>query len=459
MLDFRGKKVLVVGLARSGLAAARFLARMGAEVTGTDIKGEEELGAGIEELRRLSVQLVCGKYPPIRRGCYDLVIVSPGVPSDIPLLRTAREAGIPVWSEVELAGRFIEEPIIAVTGTNGKTTTTSLIGYIFQQSGCDVVIAGNIGIPLIGEVERALFTKKKVNYWVVEVSSFQLEHIQLFRPHIAVFLNLTPDHLDRHGTLAEYGLTKARIFSNQRKTDYAVLNLDDPWICNNLRSLEPQAFWFSRRTVPDIGIGVHDGLIVVSKEGRKERVCPVGDVGIPGPHNLENALAGAAAALLAGIDIEVIAKALHTFPGVPHRLETVAVINGVKYVNDSKGTNPESVLKALESFDAPIVLIAGGRHKGSDFGELARKIKEKVKALILLGEAAPLIKDAVMAAGYDKIWSVASMKEAVVTAAEIASPGDVVLLSPACASWDMFRDYEERGEVFRELVRELQGGE
>lgn len=458
MLDFNGKKVLVVGLARSGLAAARFLARAGAEVTGTDIKKEEELGAGIEELRQLGVRLECGKHPPIEKGFYELVVVSPGVPSDIPLLRAAKEAGIPVWSEVELAGRFIEEPIIAVTGTNGKTTTTSLIGYIFQQSGCNVVVAGNIGIPLIGEVEKALSDKKKVEYWIVEVSSFQLEHIQLFCPHIAVFLNLTPDHLDRHKTLTEYGMTKVRIFSNQRKTDFAVLNLDDPWICSNLRALKPQSFWFSRRTVPDNGIGVSEGSIIFCKEGHKERVCSVEDIGIPGPHNLENALAGTAAALLAGVDIAVVAKALQTFPGVPHRLETVAVVNGVKYVNDSKGTNPESVLKALDSFNAPIVLIAGGRHKGSDFGELARKIKEKVKALILLGEAAPLIREAAMAVGYDKIWSAASLKEAVVTAARIATPGDVVLLSPACASWDMFRDYEERGEVFKKLVRELQGG-
>lgn len=459
MLDFEGKRVLVVGLARSGLAAARFLAKAGAEVIATDIKSEDELGAGVGELRQLGVRLECGEHPHLTEGLCDLIVVSPGVPSDIPLLIAAREAGIPVWSEVELAGRLIQEPIIAVTGTNGKTTTTSLIGYILQRSGRHVVIAGNIGIPLIGEVEKALFAKKKVEYWVVEVSSFQLEHVRLFRPHIAVFLNLTPDHLDRHRTLEEYGMTKARIFSNQGETDFAVLNLDDPWISSNLRLLKPQSFWFSRRVLPDNGIGVSRGSIIFCREGHKERVCSVDDVGIPGPHNLENALAGAAAALLAGVDVGAVADALRTFPGVPHRLETVAVVNGVRYINDSKGTNPESVMKALDSFDAPIILIAGGRHKGSDFGELARRIKEKAKALILLGEAAPLIKDAALAVGYDKIWEVASLKEAVLTAAEIARPGDVVLLSPACASWDMFRDYEERGEVFRKLVKELQGVE
>lgn len=455
MLDLQGKKVLVVGLARSGRAASRFLSKMGAEVTGTDLKTEDELGTGIEELKKFSINLELGKHPSISRGAYDLVIVSPGVPSKIPLLQVAEKSGIPVWSELELAGRFIEEPVIAITGTNGKTTTTSLIGYIFQQSGIDAVVAGNIGIPLISEVEKAIFSGKKREYWIVEVSSFQLEHVRLFRPHIAVFLNVTPDHLDRHGNLMEYGMTKARIFSNQGGGDYAVLNLDDPWICSYPPVLKSQSFWFSRRTVPESGIGVRDGLILFRKGERTETVCAVKDVGIPGPHNLENALAGAAASLLAGIDTGVVARALHTFPGVPHRLEPVGIVNGVKYINDSKGTNPESVLKALDSFDEPIILIAGGRHKGSDLSELARKIKEKVKALILLGEAAPLIGDAVMAVGFNNIRNVASLREAVQTAARLAVPGDVVLLSPACASWDMFRDYEERGEIFRQLVREL----
>lgn len=442
-------------MARSGQAAARFLANIGAQVTGTDLKTEEELGADFQELKKLPITFVLGEHPPMRAGAYDLVIVSPGVPSTIPLLKAAEGLGIPIWSELELAGRFIEEPIIAVTGTNGKTTTTSLIGYIFRQAGIDAVVAGNIGIPLSGEVEKIRHSGRKVRYWIVEVSSFQLECVQQFRPYIAVFLNVTPDHLDRHGNLMEYGRTKLRIFANQRPDDYAVLNLDDPWIHNNLPVLRSSSFWFSRRTLPENGIGVQDGLISFSREGRREILCPVKDVRIPGPHNLENALAGAAASLLAGIGIEVVAKALSTFPGVPHRLEPVGVVDGVKYVNDSKGTNPESVLKALDSFKEPIILIAGGRHKGSDLSELAKKIKEKVKALILLGEAAPIIRDAVSDEGFTNIWNVASLKEGVQTAAKLASPGDVVLLSPACASWDMFRDYEERGDIFRQLVKEL----
>ncbi len=455
MLDFREKKVLVVGMARSGQAAARFLANLGAEVTGTDLKTEEELGNGFQELKKLPINFVLGEHPPIRAGAYHLVVVSPGVPSTIPLLQAAKGLGIPVWSELELAGRFIREPIIAVTGTNGKTTTTALIGYIFRQAGIDAVVAGNIGIPLVGEVEKSRRSGRKVRYWIVEVSSFQLEHVRQFRPYIAVFLNITPDHLDRHGSLMEYGRTKLRIFANQRAGDYAVLNLDDPWIRDHLPVLRSSSFWFSRRALPENGIGVQGGLISFSREGRWETVCPAGDVGIPGPHNLENALAGAAASLLAGVDVKVVAKALSTFPGVPHRLEPVGVVDGVKYVNDSKGTNPESVLKALDSFREPIILIAGGRHKGSDLGELAKKIKEKVKALILLGEAAPVIRDAVLAVGFSNIWNVASLKEGVQTAARLASPGDVVLLSPACASWDMFRDYEERGDIFRQLVKEL----
>lgn len=455
MYDFQGKKVLVVGMARSGQAAARFLANLGAQVTGADLKTEEDLGDGFQELKKLPITFVLGEHPPIRAGAYDLIIVSPGVPSTIPPLQAAEGLGIPIWSELELAGRFIEEPIIAVTGTNGKTTTTSLIGYIFQQAGIEAVVAGNIGIPLIREVEKSRHSGRKVRYWIVEVSSFQLERVRQFRPYIAVFLNVTPDHLDRHGNLVEYGMVKMRIFANQRAGDYAVLNLDDPWIYKNIPFLKASSYWFSRKALPENGIGVQDGLISFSREGRREILCPVENVGIPGPHNLENALAGAAASLLAGVGKEVVAKAMSTFPGVPHRLEPVGVVDGVKYVNDSKGTNPESVLKALDSFQEPIILIAGGRHKGSDLGELAKKIKEKVKALILLGEAAPVIRDAVLAVGFSNIWNVASLKESVKTAAKLASPGDVVLLSPACASWDMFRDYEERGDIFRQLVKEL----
>jgi UDP-N-acetylmuramoylalanine--D-glutamate ligase len=456
MVNLKGKRVLVIGLARSGQAVARFLAGVGARVTGTDIKQETDLEAeSLNELRALSVNLVTGVYAEVQDGQYDLAVVSPGVPLTVPPVEAAERLGVPVWSELELAARFVREPIIAVTGTNGKTTTTALTGYIFQQAGRQALVAGNIGIPLIGEVERASEQGLGVDYWILEVSSFQLERSLEFHPHIAVFLNLTPDHLDRHTTLEEYGSVKERVFANQGPEDLAVLNLDDPWVADHIHGLAARECWFSTQRVPPGGIGVADGSIVYESEGARQVLCPVQDVRIPGRHNLENALAAAAAALLSGIDGPTIAAALSTFPGVPHRLEPAGVVGGVKYVNDSKGTNPESVLKALDSFQEPIILIAGGKPKGSDFTRLARRIRARVKALVLLGQAAPQIEQAVRAAGYTAIWNEASLEECVKTAARLAVPGDLVLLSPACASWDMFGDYEERGDLFKKLVQDL----
>jgi UDP-N-acetylmuramoylalanine--D-glutamate ligase len=450
--------VLVIGLARSGQAVARFLAGLGARVTGTDIKEDADLGEeALNDLRAHSVNLVTGGYPEVRDGQYDLAVVSPGVPLTIPPAMAVARLGIPLWSELELAARFVKEPIIAVTGTNGKTTTTALIGYIFQQAGRQVVVAGNIGIPLIQEVERARLQGQRVDYWILEVSSFQLERSPEFHPHIAVFLNLTPDHLDRHTTVEEYGRVKERVFVNQRPEDYAVLNLDDLWVADHIQGLQARECWFSTQQVPAGGIGVVDGSIVYESGGAKHLLCPVQEVLIPGRHNLENALAAAATALLAGIGHSCVAAALSTFPGVPHRLELAGVVGGVKYVNDSKGTNPESVLMALDSFREPIILIAGGKPKGSDFTGLAGRISDRVKALILLGQAAPQIEQAVRAAGYTAIWNETGLEGCVELAARLAEPGDLVLLSPACASWDMFKDYEERGDLFKQLVHDLPG--
>jgi len=452
--DWQGKKVLVIGLARSGQAAVRFLAEQGAQVTGTDQKDEEELDSGFQELKEIPAALVTGGYPQVRPGDYDLVIISPGVPETVPPVQAAKKCGIPIWSELELAGRLIKNPIIAVTGTNGKTTTATLLGYIFEKAGIPVAVAGNIGVPLIHEVDRVLSCGLEIKYWIVEVSSFQLEHIETFRPQIAVFLNLSPDHLDRHGDLANYGRIKARIFANQRPDDYAIVNLADPWITANMPTTSTVC-GFSQNNLPARGIGVEGDQVYYNLWGTKERLCSVKEIRIPGPHNLDNALAAAAAALLAGVDKRFIADALAAFPGVPHRLEEVRVYNGVRYVNDSKGTNPESVLKALNSFEEPVILIAGGRHKGSDLGELAKQIKAKVKALVLIGEAAPLFRQIISSTGFKEIWDAGSLAEGVQIASQLAQPGDVVLLSPACASWDMFRDYEERGDLFKKLVNQL----
>lgn len=455
MSDLRGKKVLVIGLARSGQAAVRFLWEQGAQVTGADQKKESELGPEFQKLLEIPATFVTGGYPRVRPEDWDLIVVSPGVPQSIPPIREAERYGIPIWSELELASRLIREPIIAVTGTNGKTTTTALLGYIFEKAGIPAAVAGNIGIPLIREVDRVLHGGRKVNYWIVEVSSFQLECIDRFRPHIAVFLNLTPDHIDRHGDLESYGKIKSRIFANQGADDWAVVNLDDSWLALNMPAVASRVCGFSRQRLPEEGIGVQDGVICYHLKGKREKLCAVATVRMPGPHNLENSLAAAAAALLAGVDKEIIAGALATFPGVPHRLEEVRVLRGVKYINDSKGTNPESVSRALDSFTNPVILIAGGRHKGSDFRELARKVKEKAKALVLIGEAAGIIRQAVSSTGFQNIYDAASLAEGVQIASRLAEPGDVVLLSPACASWDMFRDYEERGECFKKLVNQL----
>ena len=279
---------------------------------------------------------------------------------------------------MELAAQFIEEPMIAVTGTNGKTTSTSLIGYIFEKAGINAVVAGNIGIPLIQEVEQNIRNRDK-KYWIVEVSSFQLERIRSFRPRIAVFLNLTPDHLDRHGDTETYGLIKARIFSNQQSGDFAVINLDDPWLSAH-RNIIPSRIWgFSASSLPQEGIGVCDSRVIYTCDGIKETLCSISEIRLPGPHNLENALAASAASLLAGINKDIVAGALRTFPGVPHRLEEVRSVNGVRYINDSKGTNPEAVIKALASFTEPVILIAGGQHKGSDLGNLSARSRKRSK--------------------------------------------------------------------------------
>jgi UDP-N-acetylmuramoylalanine--D-glutamate ligase len=458
-LNLQGKKALVIGMARSGQAAARFLAKQGVQVAGADQKDEKLLGPGSQDLKKLPVSLITGEYPEIKAGDYDLVIVSPGVPNNIEPIAAAERLNIPIWSELELAGRFAQEPIIAVSGTNGKTTTTSLLGFIFKQAGIEAGVAGNIGTPLIQEVEKNRDGARGIKLWVVEVSSFQLERIVNFRPHIGVLLNLAPDHLDRHGNMENYCRTKARLFANQSPADYAVFNLDDPLVLRYMNTVPARKYGFSCSRQPhEGGIGVRGKQIIYTLRGKETTLCRTDQIRIPGHHNLENALAAAAASLLAGVDRSCVAEALASFPGVAHRMEDVRVLDGVRYVNDSKGTNPDAVLKALDSYDGPIILIAGGRHKGSSLEQLAQKIRERVKALILLGEAAPLFRQAAEAAGFKRIHEAPTLADAVALAHRIAYHGDVVLLSPGCASWDMFRDYEERGDVFRKAVAGLQGG-
>ena len=448
-MEFRGKRVTVVGLARSGVAACKALADRGARVQGTDRLARETLRGDLAVLESRGVGLATGGHRAEDFLGADLIVISPGVPSDMDLLAQARARGIPVWAEVELASRLTPARFLGITGTNGKSTTTSLLGAMLEAAGFPAVVAGNIGTALCEVV-----TTLGPSHWVVaELSSFQLETIVAFRPHVAVLLNLAPDHLDRYANAADYYAAKARIFLNQTPEDFAVLNADDPATLEWARGLRSQTHLFSRtRTVGD-GAFVRDGRLVIRREGRTEAACGVAEIRIQGLHNLENSLAAAAAAAAIGVPAAAIGDALKCFPGLPHRLELVAEAGGVRYVNDSKGTNVGAVVKSLESYAGGVILIAGGKDKGGDFAPLRPLVEARVKTLLLLGQA----RDAIRAqlAGACPMEEAPTLDAAVRRAAEIATAGDTVLLSPACASFDMFRDFEHRGDVFREAVLAL----
>lgn len=452
-MEVKNQKILVIGLGKSGVAATRLLARQGAVVTAYDSKTEAQLGQVAAELKEAGITLSAGVYPAVTKANTDMIVISPGVPLTIPPVAEAQTAGIPVYSELELAYQFSPAPFVAITGTNGKTTTTALVGQILADAGRLTLVGGNIGLPLIEEVTR-LTPEHLV---VAEVSSFQLETTYQFKPKVSAILNVTPDHLDRHGTVAEYTRVKALIFARQEPTDYTVLNYDD----ETVRSLAPQTrgrvIFFSRRQELPEGVFARQGQVVVRFDGKETVICRTSEIGIKGSHNLENAMAAIGAAWALGVTKESLARTLREFPGVPHRLEYVAEINGVKYINDSKGTNPDAAMKALDVYSEPIVLIAGGKNKGSDFTEFAQMIRHKVKTLVLVGQASPAIRQAVELTGFTNIRQTTTFPEAVMTAAKLAEPGDVVLLSPACASWDMFDNFEERGDLFKEVVLSLRG--
>ncbi len=457
MIDLiRGKEILVVGMARSGVAAAEVLAGSGAsKITITDHKQATELQEALTRLKRHpQIITVTGENPPdLVTPELSLIVKSPGVPPNLELFKRAEKLGIPVLSEIELAYHFLRAPLVGITGTNGKTTTTALVAEMLKKARFDpVVTAGNIGNPLSGLVGK--FSAQGLI--VAELSSFQLENICHFRSLVAVWLNFAEDHLDYHGSLDRYFQAKARIFENQVASDYAVLNADDQAVAGLADKCKATVLWFGRRPVSS-GCGVDGGLIrLYNGEANPVDICLVSELALPGEHNLENALAAATAAWAAGADPESIGSVLQTFKAIEHRLELVRTVNGVDYINDSKGTNPGATIKALSSFPGKkFILIAGGKEKGADFKGLAEVIRREVHLLVLLGETKDKIAEAVGKAGFDQYRFVSTLEEAVNLAAREAEKGEVVMLSPACASWDMFKDYEERGKKFKELVSQI----
>ena len=442
-----GDKVLVIGAARSGLAGAEFLAKQGNQVVLTDMKQAVQ----VDNLAELGVSFVWGEQPDVEAIKPDYIVMSPGVPLTIPPVKYAKEHGIPVIGELELAYRNCKAPFAAITGTNGKTTTTTLIGELMKKTGRQVFVGGNIGVPIITYADKL----QEEDIVVAEVSSFQLETVESFCPHLALMINLTPDHLDRHGDMAGYLAAKARIFENQKESDYLVLNYDD----EALRELAPQSrgkvIFFSQKHKLEEGVYLDGSQVMLALNGESLFICNADEIAIKGKHNLENSMGAIAFAYLSGVHAEDIRDVLMTFQGVEHRLEPVRTLNEVLYINDSKGTNPDSTIKAIEAYDRPIVIILGGKNKGVPFTELAGLVKQRVKKAVLVGQAKEELAEALDAADFNDYVRTESFEEAVTKAAELAEPGDIVLLSPACTSWDMFSSFEERGRLFKKLVMEL----
>lgn len=450
-MNINGKKALIIGLAVSGIPTVQVLNNLGAKIKVNDKKSAEQLEDAVEQLKDIEVEMVLGDHPTQLADWPDFAVISPGVPMDIPLVQELKKKGKEVLSEIELAYRFSKAPIVAITGTNGKTTTTALTGEIFKRSGRKTFIVGNIGKPIIS----VALTADAEDILVAEISSFQLEGVKDFKPVASAILNLTPDHLDRHKTFENYINAKARIFEKQTEKDFVILNADDDETLKLAQKSRARVFYFSRKRLMGAGAFVERDFIIVKKGDFKERVCPVRFLKIPGDHNLEDALAAAALAWGMEVPAGIIGEALMAFEGVEHRLEYVDTINGVRYVNDSKGTNPDASIKAIQAMHTPTILIAGGYEKGSDFDELVDSFGDKIKGVVLLGETALKIKKTCQKRGYNNIYIVKDMEEAVNAATKMAEEGDCVLLSPACASWDMYRNFEERGRIFKQMVGAL----
>ncbi len=448
VMDVKGKRVLVVGLGKSGVASALFLEKRGARVAVSDAKTEEQLPQEIPLLLDHGISVETGHHGERTFRDQDLIVISPGVPFDVPQLVQARALGIPVIGEVELAARYLKGKIVAITGSNGKTTTTALAGKIIAAGGREALVGGNIGTPAISFAG----TSTDDTWVVLEISSFQLETIESFHPKIAVVLNVTPDHLDRHYTFENYAAAKTRIFENQTVNDFAILNADNPPCVAMAGKTRAAVYWFSRLKQVERG-AFTSGERVIWRDGKGEcEIMPVSEISLKGSHNVENVLAGVCVGMLAGTEPLQIRRAVGEFKAVEHRLEYVATVRGVEYYNDSKATNVDATIKALESFPDRVHLILGGKDKGSDYGVLNPLLKERVKRVYTIGAAAAKIESQVRGV---EIVSVGTLEAAVKRASESSTSGDVVLLAPACASFDQFVSYEHRGRVFKEQVRQL----
>ena len=453
MNQLENKRILVVGMGKSGIAATQALLKLGAVVSVYDRKEEDKIDTQlIQFLRNKSVTCYFGEEPD-NTDELDMVVISPGVPLDTGFVQKAKDAGAEVIGELEIAYRVGKGKYIAITGTNGKTTTTTLVGEIFKNSKRKTHVVGNVGVAVIS---KALCATEE-DWLVTETSSFQLETTKYFRPEVSALLNITPDHMDRHKTLDNYAQAKAMIFKNQDENQYFVVNYDDVESYKLVKQCKAKVIPFSRKVALDPGCFVLDGGIVIKNEqGQCITICGADELKIPGAHNLENALAAAAVGYFAGIAPEVIAKTLREFEGVEHRLEFSGEVDGIRFVNDSKGTNPDASIKAIEAMKDNIILIAGGYDKGSEYEEFINSFQGRVKHMMLLGKTAPKIKETAERLGFTKMTMCKDMDECVKVAYKLASPGDTVLLSPACASWDMYTCFEQRGEHFKNCVRDLE---
>ena len=462
-MDLTNKNILIVGLGKSGIAAARFAGKKGALVTVTDMAGEKELGVHAAMAHKLGVNMELGKHDIETFERADLIVLSPGVPHTIPPIQRAMAKGVPILGEFELAARYIREPIIAVSGTNGKTTTTTLLGSMLENSGIKVFVGGNIGNPLIDYADKT----GTVDMVVAEVSSFQLDTIETFRPRVGVLLNITEDHLDRYPDFKSYARSKGRLFENQQHSDFAVLNGSDPVIDSMTKDLRARKLLFCHQensrakdraaALIRRGDSSTPAIITIGINAHKKISLNLSGTHFPGRHNLENAAAASLAALAVGATSQGVQSALNDFKGLSHRIEYIATINHVRFFNDSKATNVDAVIRAVETFEDPIVLIMGGRDKGGDFRKLSEPIRHHIKKLILMGEAKHKIKSVLKDAYRQIVQSESSMEAAVISAYHAASPGDIVLLSPACSSFDRYGSYAERGEDFRRAVGKLKG--